>query len=240
MVIFLRNKYRCSINSTRTLPTRCMSWFFTMTMLLLKRYRRKSQTSQSIVETGQALPCIANDVEERRSDLGSTKQKKNSLLLSTTSTTKISDHIFRRVIVLQLWCNIYVLWLIALMGLEIGAVSSSKLLVIFIYYLYILIVYRELPCSIGHHPYDDNSYRCARTFFGPLNHFETDKRTTTGHSTGFAICGAMPEIDRLALGELDIIASWALALSFRAAKEGFHKWTVCYLIYNSNYKSTPD
>lgn len=86
-----------------------------------------------------------------------------------------------------------------------------------------------MPVNIGHVPYRDGSHRLTRLLAGSLLHSDADQHPT-GHSTGLVICGSTPEVDKLSIGELDILATWAMGLSFRAIEKGFQGWSVSDII----------
>lgn len=86
-------------------------------------------------------------------------------------------------------------------------------------------VVRILKVTTSYEPIKDGSHRLARMLMTDLTHLDADIHHA-GHSSGLVICGDIPKVDCLAIGELDIIATWALGLCLRAVDKGFQGWSV--------------
>lgn len=95
----------------------------------------------------------------------------------------------------------------------------------------ILIANSDPPFEVSFWPCGRWRYERARELKHVMTNFETEYEVS-GHSTGFIISAAIPEADKLAIGELEILVAWASALSFRAIEKGFQGWSVRYTTFH--------
>ncbi|CEJ91969.1 hypothetical protein VHEMI07650 [[Torrubiella] hemipterigena] len=83
----------------------------------------------------------------------------------------------------------------------------------------------DLPFKVGFWPNGQKPYEGAREPAYSTNNYETGTEVS-GHSTAFIISAAIPEAEKLAIGELEILVAWESALSFRAVEKGFQGWSM--------------